>query len=390
MKSFKSHSYFLFGNRGVGKSTLLNHLFPRSQHLWIDLLDYETEKRLALRPQLLKEMLDSTQKQYPEKTFVIIDEIQKNPSLLDTVHSQIEKKHFHFILTGSSSRKLKRQGTNLLAGRAFVTHLFPFTHMELGDQFHLDSVLQWGSLPKIFELEDEDRVQYLNAYSDTYLREEIIAEQIVRNITPFRQFLEVAAQSQAKIINYSKISQTLGVDVTTVQNYFQILEDTFTGLLLQPYDESIRKRQRKNPKFYFFDTGITRTLQNRVSLPIQNGTFEYGGLFEQFIILEFARLNSYFKKLWKFSYLQTQTGVEVNLIVERPGKDKLFIEIKSTAQVQSLNLEKLNGFKSLVKDANETKGLILSQDPISRIEDNIYIMNWKEAFQKLFIEDSIG
>lgn len=263
IKPFKLHSYFLFGNRGVGKSTLLEHYFPKDKHLWFDLLDYDTEKRLALRPQLLKEILDKAKDQYPPQSFVIIDEVQKNPALLDTVHSLIEKKYFNFMLTGSSSRKLKKQGTNLLAGRAFVTYLFPFTHLELGPQFNLNEVLQWGALPKIFELQDsEDRSDYLNAYSDIYLREEIIAEQIVRNVTPFRHFLEVAAQSQAKIINFSKISHSIGVDISTVQNYFQILEDTFTGFLIQPYDESIRKRQRKNPKFYFFDTGITSLSPN--------------------------------------------------------------------------------------------------------------------------------
>lgn len=390
VKPFKSHSYFLFGNRGVGKSTLLESYFPRSKHLWFDLLDHDTEKRFALRPQLLKEILEEAKGKYPAQSFVIIDEVQKNPVLLDTVHSLIEKKHFHFILTGSSSRKLKRQGTNLLAGRAFVTYLFPFTHVELGSQFNLNQVLQWGALPKIFELKDtEDRIDYLNTYSDIYLREEIIAEQIVRNVTPFRQFLEVAAQSQAKIVNFSKISHSIGVEIPTVQNYFQILEDTFTGFLLQPYDESIRKRQRKNPKFYFFDTGVTRALQNRTTLPIQAGTFEYGDLFEQFIILEFVRLNSYLKKSWKFSYLQTQSKVEVDLVIERPGQDRLFIEIKSTDQVHSLSDEKLNGFKALVKDSKKTKGIVLSQDPLARVIEGIHILPWQEVFQKLFFEGTI-
>lgn len=390
VKPFKLHSYFLFGNRGVGKSTLLESQFPRSDHLWIDLLDSETEKRLALRPHFLKEMLMEATQKYPKNGFVIIDEIQKIPALLDTVHSFIEKKHLNFILTGSSARKLKKQGTNLLGGRAFVSYLFPFTHLELKSDFNLNQVLQWGSLPKIFDYDEADmRRDYLNAYTDTYLREEIISEQIVRNIIPFRQFLEVAAQSQAKIVNYSNISKSIGVDITTVQNYFQILEDTFAGFLLQPYDESLRKRQRKNPKFYFFDTGVSRALQNRLTLPLDQGTYEYGDLFEQFIILEFVRLNSYLKKSWKFSYIQTQSNVEVDLVIERPGMDRLFIEIKSSDQVESLNSEKLRGFKDLVKDSRKTKGILLSRDPISRVEEDIYILPWEEAFKRLFFENNL-
>lgn len=349
-KLSKSNSYFLFGNRGVGKSTLLQTLYPRDQYLWFDLLDPVTEKRFSLRPELLAEALEQEKKNYSKGSFVIIDEIQKNPALLDIIHSQIEKKYFNFILTGSSARKLKKQGVNLLGGRAFVYNLFPFTFFELQEKFDLHQVLTWGALPKVFEYNDDEKLDYLNAYTDTYLSEEIIAEQLVRQIIPFRHFLEVAAQSNAKIINYRKTAEAVGVDTTTVQNYFQILEDTFTGVLLQPYDESIRKRQRKNPKFYFFDTGVTRTLQNRLTIPLQASSFEYGDLFEQFVILEFIRLNSYFKKSWKFSYLMTKDSVEVDLVVERPGKKTIFIEIKSTNQITSIRNENLRGFEQIVAD----------------------------------------
>ena len=384
----KTNSFFLFGNRGVGKSTLLEGLFHKQNHPWFDLLDPALEKKLSLNPSLLEQILQEEKRKYPKGTFVIIDEVQKIPQLLNIVHSQIEQKHFHFVLTGSSARKLKKHGTNLLGGRAFVYFLFPFTHLEIGQNFDLLSTLQWGSLPKVFEYEKLDKVEYLNAYTNTYLREEIIAEQLVRQITPFRQFLEVAAQSNCKILNYSKIAEAVGVDTTTVQNYFQILEDTFTGVLLQPYDQSLRKRQRKNPKFYFFDTGITRSLQNRLTMDVVESTYEYGDLFEQFIILEFLRLNEYLRKSWKFSYLQTKDNVEVDLIIEQPGhypnNKVIFIEIKSTKDTESLDSSNLNGFINLVKSHPQAEALVISQDLIHKNKNGVRYLHWKAAFQELF------
>ena len=229
---------------------------------------------------------------------------------------------------------------------------------------------------------------FLNAYTDTYLREEIIAEQLVRKVLPFRQFLEVAAQANSKIVNYKKTAEAVGVDITTVQNYFQILEDTFVGFLLQPYHESIRQRQRRNPKFYFFDTGVTRALQNRLPLPLTESTFEYGDLFEQFIILEFIRLSSYFKKSWRFSYIMTKDNVEVDLVIERPGQAKLFIEIKSTAKIGTLLREGLGGFQNLVQDSKNTMGLVISQDPLEKIESGITFQPWQKAFQDLFVDEN--
>lgn len=329
-------------------------------------------------------MLAEEQKHRPPGSLVVIDEIQKIPELLDVVHSQIEKKHFLFALTGSSSRKLKKAGVNLLGGRAFVYYLYPFTHFELEEQFDLNQVLTWGALPKIFSYEENaDRISYLTAYTDTYLREEIIAEQLVRNVTPFRHFLEVAAQGNAKIINYSNIAKAIGVDTTTVQNYFQILEDTFTGVLLQPFHESIRERQRKNPKFYFFDVGVTRTLQNRLVLPLVEQSFEFGDLFEQFIVLEFIRLNSYLKKSWKFSYLKTKNDVEIDLIIERPGQKRLLLEIKSTDSIHSIS-ESFAGFRQLALDFPNSEAICVSRDKIEFVENNIRFLNWRTLFKELF------
>ncbi len=381
----KSNSFFLFGNRGVGKSTYMETLFPRNNHLWIDLLDPTFNRKLSLNPELLSQMLSEEEKKRPAGAVVVIDEIQKIPELLDVVHSQIEKKHFIFALTGSSSRKLKKLGVNLLGGRAFIYSLYPFTHIELGKNFDLKNVLRWGSLPKIFTFsENSDRIDFLNAYADTYLREEIIAEQIVRNVTPFRHFLEVAAQSNAKIINFSNIAKTIGVDTTTVQNYFQILEDTFIGVLLQPFHESIRERQRKNPKFYYFDTGITRTLQNRLTLPLEEQSFEFGDLFEQFIILELIRLNSYFKKSWKFSYLRTKNDVEIDVVIERPGQKRLLLEIKSSDNIQLVK-ESFIGFKKLAMDFSNAEAICISRDILEFRQDDIRFIHWTTLFRELFV-----
>lgn len=381
-KPLKSHSFFLFGNRGVGKSTLLRAWFPEEKSLWFDLLDPKTERQLGLRPELLGERLEEARRDFPKGSFVVIDEIQKIPELLNVVHQQIEKKYFHFALTGSSARKLKKSGVNLLAGRAFVLNLYPFTHRELGDHFRLDEVLRWGSLPRVFELDLEFKADFLESYASTYLREEIIAEQLVRQVQPFRQFLEVAAQSNCKIVNYQRVAQAIGVEIATVQNYFQILEDTFVGILLQPFHESLRNRQRKNPKFYFFDPGVTRALQNRLTLDLVPQTYEYGDLFEQFVVLETMRLSAYLKKSWKFSYLRTKDDVEVDLIIERPGQSKLFLEIKSTHEISNISTEKLRGFRNLVVDSKNTQGLVISQDPKPKKEENLRFLHWREFFQE--------
>src|SRR3989344_5941625 len=181
-KLSENHSFFLFGSRGVGKSTLIRATFRAEEMSVFDLLNPQLETELALNPNHLAEKLELVQKTQPEKKWVFIDEVQKIPALLDVVHSLIEQKHFLFALSGSSARKLKRGHANLLAGRAYVFHLFSFTHYELGADFKLDEVLRWGSLPKVYESDDLNRIRYLRSYANTYLKEEIVAEQLVRNL----------------------------------------------------------------------------------------------------------------------------------------------------------------------------------------------------------------
>ena len=293
---------------------------------------------------------------------IIIDEIQKIPKLLDEVHRLIEKSENknRFILTGSSAKKLKSGGANLLAGRAFLRNLFPLTQRELGDAFVLEDALRWGSLPRIFSLESQDsKRDYLDSYAQLYLKEEVWAEQLIRNLPPFRRFLEVAAVNFGKILNASNIAADVGVDPKTVQSYYSILEETLLGFHLDAYHSSVRKRLRQAPKFYFFDNGVSRALARMQSVLPKEGTAYYGDLFEQFVINEIFRTNDYEKRDYRFSYLQSASGVEIDLVIERPGKPLALVEIKSTTQVRNDHLSGLENFADSFPDAEL---FILSRD----------------------------
>lgn len=369
----------MFGARGVGKSSLVKTLFlSQSNILEVDLLRSEWEDELLKNPDYLIHTIEKMPK-LPE--WILIDEVQKIPKLLDTVHHLIESKKIKFALTGSSARKLKRGAANLLAGRALSYELFPLTHLELKENFNLQNYLSFGGLPAITHFKETELIQnYLRSYVTTYLKEEIQAEQLVRNLKPFRLFLEVAAQMNAKILNYSKIAVDIGVDTKTVQNYFEILQDTHLGILLQANHDSFRKRQKMNPKFYYFDTGAVRALNRNIGINLVKGTYEYGALFEQFIILEMHRLNSYFSLDYRFSYLQTHNELEVDIVIERPAMPMAFVEIKSS---ESVTLEDVRGLISLKKDNPQHHYFCLSNDPYERIENGIQFLTWSTGLQEI-------
>ena len=372
------HSFFLFGPRGTGKSTLIENTFRKNSYVF-DLLDPELEDRLAKRPEELKQIVEAMQSKIK---FFVIDEVQKVPKLLDVVHSLIEKTKKIFILTGSSARKLKRGHANLLAGRAFVYNLHPFSCLELEKTLDLNEVLQWGLLPKIHLLKsDKSKIQFLQAYAHTYLKEEIWAEQFVQNLDPFRRFLEVAAQMNGKIINCSNLSRDVGVDDKTINKYFSILEDTLIGFLLHGFKHSFRKRLNTRPKFYFFDPGVKRALTRTLTIPIKEGTFAYGDAFEHLMILECIKLASYYKSEYQFSYLRTKDDAEVDLVVERPGKSVLFIEIKSSTHIRK---EDLRTFITLTKDFGKCESICLSNDPYEKIIEGVKVMPWKKGLKKYF------
>ena len=377
-KLSRSSSFFILGPRGSGKSTLIKQRYLKKNSLYIDLLDPKVEDKYRIHPHILKQQIEAA----PNLKWVVIDEVQKLPKLLNVVHQLIESTKVKFILSGSSARKLKRGGANLLAGRAFVFHLYPFTSFELNKQFKLKPFLQWGALPTLLGFKrDHDKKEYLKSYALTYLKEEIQMEQVVRKLDPFRKFLEIAAQMNGKIINYSKIACDIGVDTTTVQNYYTILEDTLVGFYLRSYHTSIRKSQKLSPKFYLFDTGICRALKRTLSVPLLPQTYDFGEAFEHFIILEFIKLAEYFRKDWEFYYLSTKDGAEIDLIVDRPNQKTLCIEIKSSSFITKNDVRHLN---RIGKDMLNSKLYCFSRDPQKKKIQNIHCRKWQEGLKEVF------
>lgn len=374
------NSFFLFGARGTGKSFLLNQRYSENESVTIDLLEPETFLKFDREPSLLSNFINSLDKNIE---WIIIDEVQKIPSLLDVVHKEISKGlKKKFILTGSSARKLKRGGGNMLAGRAFVYNLFPLTHIELGEEFNLNQVLKFGSLPGIYAFDNsDDKNEFLRSYHYTYITQEITEEQAVRKLDPFKRFLNVAAQMSGKIINYSSIAREAGVSTPTVITYFQILEDTLLGSILPSYHKSIRKSQLESPKFFFFDTGVLRALNNSLTVDVLPHTYNFGELFEHFIINEINRLQSYLRKDWKLSYLRTNSDVEIDLIIERPGKKTILIEIKSSTNISE---QQLFSFRSIVKDFPNSISFCFSLDEIPKKFDDIQCLHWKKGIEKIF------
>jgi len=374
----KSNSFFLFGARGTGKTTFLKSFFEPESVEYIDLLNIAEEERYIKNPAELEHRLLALP---PEKKWVVIDEIQRIPRLLDTVHRLIESTSLQFAITGSSGRKLRRGASNLLAGRAFVNNLHPLTLAELGGNVPLMDILQWGSLPKIFQLtSSEEKQEFLRAYTHSYLREEIAAEQIIRKLEPFRNFLNVAAQSNGTIINYSRIGRDVGVDTKTVQTYFTILEDTLMGFLLPSWHRSIRKRQTVQPKFYFFDTGIKRALDFTVSQVMYEGSFAFGNAFEHLMLLEFIAYNDYFRCDCRFSYLRTPGGLEVDLIVDHPGNRVSLIEFKSTKKCVEEDCKAVN---NLVTEIPDAQAFCVSCDPFRKKIGETLCINFREAAKEI-------
>lgn len=376
----KSNSFFIFGARGTGKTMFLQTFFKEEPVLWFDLLEPQTWDILSRRPDHLA---DEVRAQQEKISWVIIDEVQKAPPLLDLVHLLIESTPVKFALTGSSARKLKHGSANLLAGRAFVNQLFPLTHLEMKEQFNLLDAMQWGTLPKISSLKsDEEKQAFLASYALTYLKEEVWEEHIIRKLDPFRRFLEIAAQTNGEIVNYTNISKDVGADVKTIQSYFQILEDTLLGFLLESHHRSIRKQQRVNPKFYFFDTGIQRALSMSLTQKLLPNTYVFGKTFEHFLIIEIYRLNQYLKKDYRLSYLRSKDHAEIDLIIEEPSGLIYLVEIKSSTSVDDRDVRTLRRFLSEFPTP-KTKAFIFSLDPRPKIIDNIPCLPWMQGLREI-------
>ena len=381
-----NYSYFLFGPRGCGKSTFLRHRYPPDKHFWVDLIDKRQRQLYADDPMQLRDdwQSDATPEQR-RNNLIIIDEIQIVPDLLDTVQLCIDRYNINFIMTGSSARKLRYGAANLLAARAFFYNLHPFSARELGEQFDLDDALQFGLLPRSVALRDdiEQRKVFLDDYVSVYLREEIIAEQLVNDLEPFRDFLKVAAASSGMIINTKNIAKQTNIDHLTVGKYFQWLNDTLLGFYLPGYSRSARSTQATNPKFYFFDTGIMRAACRVIRDDLTAGNYTYVRLFEHIVILEIVKADSDGKKMLNFSYLKTSNGKdsEIDLIVRQGESRTMAIEIKSATSISSAFVKK---YAKLCRSIENCEPYIFCRVEQAYEEEGVKIMPWLQGVKELF------
>jgi len=327
--SFPDKSFFLFGPRGVGKSTLLKQNMSRA--LYLDLLKGNLFLELSVNPSGLESMvshLDSGQ-------WVIIDEIQKIPALLDEVHRIIEEKRLKFALCGSSARKLKRMGTNLLGGRALSLNLESFSVMELGSDLNWDYCLEWGLLPYV-QRDREMPQESLDAYVNTYLKEEIRQEGVVRNEKPFIRFLNIVGQLNGQLVNGLNIAKDAAISRSTVDNYFSILEDTLLGHFLPSYRPQTKIREVSHPKFYWFDPGVARAAAGLLRDPL-DGIQKRISL-ETILFHELRIYNQISYKKRNIAFYRTSSGSEIDFIIETRKRtffskpEVLGIEVKSAVK----------------------------------------------------------
>lgn len=375
-QSFKNcgkESCFLWGARQTGKSTLLKFLHPES--LYFDLLLSDEYERLLRRPSLLREIIEGSDISSP----VIVDEIQRIPELLNEVHWLIENRGIRFILSGSSPRKILRSGGNLLGGRALRYELYPLVSAEIPD-FDLIKALNNGLLPRHYL--SNNPAKLLSAYIGNYLRDEIITEARIRNITSFSRFLEAAAFSNGEMVNYSNIAADCGVSSPTVREYFQILEDTLTGHFLPSFQKNPKRRVINAPRFYFFDVGIAGYLIKRGR--IDYGSEAFGKAFEHFIYQEIIAHSHYSDLNYPICYWRTTSQLEVDFIL---GDHETAIEVKSTNMV---NPRHLKGLKSFSEEYNVKRSIVVSTDPHPRRIDDIMILPWKMFLEELWAGRIVG
>lgn len=376
----KNQSFFLFGPRQTGKTSLLRTTFPTEQTLVYNLLLSSEYLRLSANPSLFREEVVSRN---PKVTHIIIDEIQRIPELLNEIHNILENPDPPFFaITGSSARKLKRSNANMLGGRAWTLKLHPLTHIELNECFNLQRALALGTLPKICTLNNADATQLLRSYVETYLKEEIEAEALVRATGTFIRFLFQAGYESGNILNYATIARDVGTSSVTVKQYFQILEDTLIGRFLPAFAKSTRKRLASHPKFYFFDNGVQRALSKKLTVPLEPKTKEFGEAFELFIINECWRLNDYKNLDREFSFYRSEHGAEVDLIIEFPNGETLAVEIKSSSNPIAADFR--SGLESFRSVCPKAKMICVCNAPHPRKVDETSILPWREFFKEYF------
>jgi uncharacterized protein len=361
-------SLFLFGPRQTGKTYLLRHLFPDAP--FYNLLLADLFSRLSRRPSLIREELCAKKKAIHGP--IIIDEVQKLPLLLDEVHNLIEEHGFHFILTGSSARKMKRGGANLLGGRAWTRHLFPLVFSEIED-YDLMRAINYGTLPSIYQSEcpEED----LASYCGSYLSEEIQAEGAVRRIDNFSRFLQTAALVNAELLNFESVARDAQVPARTVREYFSILEDTLIGMLVQPYGRTVHRKAVSTAKFYFFDIGVCNHLAGRRS--IEAHTELFGKSFEHLIFTELRAYLDYANDRRPLTFWRDYLGNEVDFIIG----DEIAIEVKSVRMASEKHLKTLRSFAEVIRPKHS---IVISMDEAPRRIGKIEVLPWREFLMRLW------
>lgn len=354
--SHSNHSFFLFGPRSTGKTTWIRQQFPSIKIY--DLLATREALRLSRDPSLLYDELSHL----PSQSWVVIDEVQKVPPLLNEVHRLMEQHQLRFVLSGSSARKLRRGGVNLLAGRAHTLNLYPLVSAELKESCRLERALQYGTLP--LAVTTDNPVPFLTSYVDTYLEHEIKAEALVKDIGSFARFLEIAARQNAQITNMTNIARDAMVARPTVQGYFEVLVDTLIGFWLPAWKLKRSTRQVVHPKFYFFDAGVVRALNQRLSFPLLPE--EGGALLETHILGEIRAYLGYHQLDYPLSFWSSHNDVEVDILCETP-KGLVGIEVKASTSWRdqfSRGLHRLS--EELKKQVFLPIGVYQGQQPLKK------------------------
>jgi predicted AAA+ superfamily ATPase len=364
-------SFFLFGPRGTGKTSWAREKIAAG--LYIDLLETESFVDLLAHPERLEKMIPPG-----FKDWIIIDEVQKIPQLLNEVHRLIEGKNYKFILTGSSARSLKKKGVNLLAGRALSFKMFPLTAVELHDDFNLKNSLQFGHLPFVYSRNNEQAItDYLEAYTQTYLREEVMQEGLTRNVAAFSRFLEVASFSQGEVVNMSEIARETSINRKVIEDYFQILEDLLLAQRIPVFTKRAKRKLISHSKFYYFDAGVFQAIRPRGPYDLKEES--EGASFETLAYQEIQAINSYFNYKYKIHFWRTADKVEVDFVLYGP-KGIIAIEVKRTDSIDSKDLR---GLRLFGEDYPEAKRFIFYGGKKKEYIDNIQIIPLDEALLTL-------
>lgn len=367
-KHIPGKSFFLFGPRGTGKSTWVKTTFPGA--LYLDLLEAGKFTSLTADPQRLNDLIPPG-----FADWVIIDEIQKIPPLLDEVHRLIENRGLRFVLTGSSARKLRRGGVNLLAGRALTREMHPLTAGELGIDFNLERSWRFGHLPAVFSEPDPDA--FLKSYVQTYMREEVIQEGLTRNIGAFARFLEAASFSQAGVLNVTEVARECAVERKVVEGYFQILEDILLAVRLPVFSRRVKRRLVSHPKFYFFDAGVFRALRPRGPLDLPEES--EGAALETLVLQELRAVNAALDLGYTIYYWRTASGLEVDFVLYGEA-GLLAIEVKRSTRPRK---DDGRGLTAFLTDYPQARCFVLHRGRERSFADGITWLPVDQALREL-------